>query len=100
MNQLSIIGPTASGKSDLAIKIALKIDAYILSIDSLSIYQEIDIVSAKPSVDELSKVKHFGINVLKPDEYFSVDIFISLYKDLVKKCKKNKNINTKVLIRL
>ncbi len=90
MNQLSIIGPTASGKSDLAIKIALKIDAYILSIDSLSIYQEIDIVSAKPSVDELSKVKHFGINVLKPDEYFSVDIFISLYKDLVKKCKKDK----------
>ncbi len=90
MNQLSIIGPTASGKSDLAIKIALQIDAYILSIDSLSIYQEIDIVSAKPSEDELSQVKHFGINILKPDEYFSVDIFISLYKNLVKKCEEDK----------
>ncbi|MDF1878280.1 tRNA (adenosine(37)-N6)-dimethylallyltransferase MiaA [Sulfurimonas sp. SAG-AH-194-C20] len=89
MNQLAIIGPTASGKSDLAIKIALKTNAYILSIDSLSIYKEIDIVSAKPSKEELSKVKHFGINVLSPDEYFSVDIFISLYKEVVKNCKEN-----------
>ena len=63
IKQLAIIGPTASGKSDLAIKIAKKTDAYILSIDSLSIYKEIDIVSAKPSQKELSSVKHFGINV-------------------------------------
>jgi len=89
MNQLAIIGPTASGKSDLAIKIALKTDAYILSIDSLSIYKEIDIVSAKPSKEELATAKHFGINVLDPDEYFSVDIFISLYRDVVKSCKKD-----------
>lgn len=89
IKQLAIIGPTASGKSDLAIKIALKIDAYILSIDSLSIYKEIDIVSAKPSADELDAVKHFGINVLYPDEYFSVDIFISLYQEVLKKCKED-----------
>ncbi|MDQ7042543.1 MAG: tRNA (adenosine(37)-N6)-dimethylallyltransferase MiaA [Sulfurimonas sp.] len=93
MKQLAIIGPTASGKSDLAIKIALKLDAYILSIDSLSIYKEIDIVSAKPSKEELSRVKHFGINVLYPDEYFSVDIFISLYEEVIQECKKaNKNL--------
>jgi tRNA dimethylallyltransferase len=89
MKQLAIIGPTASGKSDLAIKVALKIDAYILSIDSLSIYKEIDIVSAKPSYEELNAVKHFGIDVLNPDEHFSVDIFISLYKEVLKKCKKD-----------
>jgi tRNA dimethylallyltransferase len=90
MIQLAIIGPTASGKSDLAIKIAKKIDAYILSIDSLSIYKEIDIVSAKPSKTELAEVKHFGIDLLNPDEYFSVDIFINLYKDVVSTCKKDK----------
>jgi len=56
----------------------------------LSIYKEIDIVSAKPSKKELSLVKHFGINVLNPDEYFSVDIFISLYQEVLKECKKNK----------
>jgi tRNA dimethylallyltransferase len=89
IKQLAIIGPTASGKSDLAIKIAKKIDAYILSIDSLSIYKEIDIVSAKPSTQELNNVKHFGINILQPDEYFSVDIFINLYKQTLSTCQKN-----------
>jgi len=90
IKQLAIIGPTASGKSDLAINIALKIDAYILSIDSLSIYKEIDIVSAKPSQSELNAVKHFGINILRPDEYFSVDIFINLYNELLVRCKEEK----------
>ncbi|MFA5454990.1 MAG: tRNA (adenosine(37)-N6)-dimethylallyltransferase MiaA [Sulfurimonas sp.] len=90
MIQLAIIGPTASGKSDLAIKIARKINAYILSIDSLSIYKEIDIVSAKPSLDELQEIKHFGINLLNPDEYFSVDIFINLYKEVVSACQKER----------
>ncbi|MEA1955596.1 MAG: tRNA (adenosine(37)-N6)-dimethylallyltransferase MiaA [Campylobacterota bacterium] len=89
MKQLAIIGPTASGKSDLAISIAQKMDAYILSIDSLSIYKEIDIVSAKPSSDELKIIKHFGIDEIYPDEYFSVDIFISLYKKVLHECKKN-----------
>lgn len=88
IKQLAIIGPTASGKSDLAIKIAKKIDAYILSIDSLSIYKEIDIVSAKPSKKELQSVKHFGIDLLYPNEYFSVDIFINLYKSVLERCQK------------
>lgn len=89
MIQLAIIGPTASGKSDLAIKIAQKIDAYILSIDSLSIYKEIDIVSAKPSREELSLVQHFGIDELYPNEYFSVEILIRIYNNVLKNCKKD-----------
>ena len=90
MKQLAIIGSTASGKSDLAIKVALKIDAYILSIDSLSIYKEIDVVSAKPSKEELSLVKHFGIDEIAPDHFFSVDIFIDLYKKVLQRCKDDK----------
>jgi tRNA dimethylallyltransferase len=90
MKQLAIIGPTASGKSDLGIKIAQKIDAYILSIDSLSIYKEIDIVSAKPSKEELNTIKHFGINEIYPNEHFSVEIFIELYKKVLTACKKDK----------
>ncbi|MCX6052708.1 MAG: tRNA (adenosine(37)-N6)-dimethylallyltransferase MiaA [Campylobacterales bacterium] len=88
IKQLAIIGATASGKSDLAIKIAQKMNAYILSIDSLSIYKEIDIVSAKPSKTELESVKHFGIDVLSPHEYFSVDIFIDLYKEVFSTCQR------------
>ncbi len=90
MKQLAIIGPTASGKSDLAIRVAKKIDAYILSIDSLSIYKEIDIVSAKPSQKELEEVKHFGIDLLYPNDYFSVEIFINLYWEVLEICKKEK----------
>jgi len=87
MKQLAIIGPTASGKSDLAISIAQKMDAYILSIDSLSIYKEIDIVAAKPSKEDLATVKHFGIDTLYPNEHFSVELFIQLYKDVCKACQ-------------
>lgn len=90
MKQLAIIGPTASGKSDLAIKIAKVFNAYILSIDSLSIYKEIDIVSAKPSKKELEEVRHFGIDILNPDEYFSVEIFLNLYKYVLLTCKREK----------
>ena len=91
--QIAIIGPTASGKSDLAIAIAQQMNAYILSIDSLSIYKEIDIVSAKPSREELIQIKHYGINELFVNEYFSVDIFIDLYKQVCLTCKqKNKNL--------
>jgi len=85
MKQIAIIGPTASGKSDLAIEMALRHNAYILSIDSLSIYREIDIASAKPTADELAKVRHFGINVIDPDTHFSVAIFMKLYKEAVAK---------------
>lgn len=84
MKQLAIIGPTASGKSDLALKIAQKHNAYILSIDSLSIYKEIDIASAKPSREELLHVRHFGIDEITPNESFSVEIFIDIYKNAKK----------------
>ncbi len=87
MNQLAIIGPTASGKSDLAIEVAVRHNAYILSIDSLAIYKEADIVSAKPSKEELMSVPHFGIDELYIDEHFSVDTFLGLYKKVQKKCE-------------
>lgn len=93
MKQIAIIGPTASGKSDLALQVAQKTDAYILSIDSLSIYKEIDIIAAKPSKKELETVEHFGIDVLAPDSYFSVDIFIKIYQEaLALSRKENKNL--------
>jgi len=93
MKQIAIIGPTASGKSDLAIDMALQHNAYILSIDSLSIYKEIDIASAKPSKEELEQVKHFGVNEIYLDTHFDVAIFIELYKRVVDEAnKEGKNL--------
>ncbi len=79
MKQIAIIGPTASGKSDVALELATKHNAYILSIDSLSIYKEIDIASAKPATKTLLHVKHFGINTLYPNEPFDVAHCIDYY---------------------
>ena len=93
MKELALIGPTASGKSDLALRLALENNAYILSLDSLSLYKEIDIASAKPSKEELSLVKHFGIDLIRPDEEFSVGIFVKEYLRLKQLCEKeNKNL--------
>ncbi|MFZ2891441.1 tRNA (adenosine(37)-N6)-dimethylallyltransferase MiaA [Sulfuricurvum sp.] len=79
MKQLAIIGSTASGKSDLALKLAQHFNAIILSIDSLSIYKNINIASAKPSEYELSLIEHFGINRLIPSTTASVLTFIDEY---------------------
>jgi tRNA dimethylallyltransferase len=93
MKEIAIIGPTASGKSDVALELAQTFNANILSIDSLSIYKEIDIASAKPSKQELLHVKHFGINELYPNETFSVATFIDLYQRSAAQChKENKNL--------
>lgn len=79
MKQLAIIGPTASGKSALALELAHRYHAAILSIDSLSIYQGIDIASAKPIHEERSSIPHFGIDVLPPNENANVFVFIEEY---------------------
>lgn len=79
MKHLAIIGSTASGKSNLALELAVACNAVILSIDSLSIYTQINIASAKPTNEELSLVPHFGIDVLSPDETASVFTFIDEY---------------------
>lgn len=79
MKQIAIIAPTASGKSDLAINIAKRFNGVILSLDALSVYKKIDIASAKPSLKELGEITHFGINLVNPNEYFSVGEFIKEY---------------------
>ncbi|WP_024789418.1 tRNA (adenosine(37)-N6)-dimethylallyltransferase MiaA [Lebetimonas sp. JH292] len=78
----AIIGPTASGKSNLAISLAKKLNYEILSLDSLSIYKEINIASAKPSRVELNEIKHYGINEIYPNEKFDVTKFTEIYKKI------------------
>ena len=89
LKEVAIIGATASGKSALALKQAKESDSYILSIDSLSVYKEIDIVSAKPSKLELKRVKHFGIDEIYPNMKFDVTLFIALYKKVKSEAIKN-----------
>ena len=93
MKQISIIGTTASGKTSLSIEIAQKIDAIILSLDSLLVYKDINIASAKPTKKEMKRIIHFGINEIYPYEEFSVMKFISYYKKAYQFAKdNNKNL--------
>ncbi|MEA3498800.1 MAG: tRNA (adenosine(37)-N6)-dimethylallyltransferase MiaA [Campylobacterota bacterium] len=79
--EIAIIAPTASGKTALSISLAHKIDAVILSLDSLSVYKQIDIASAKPTLEEREGIVHFGIDKVFPNEKFDVIEFIKEYKD-------------------
>lgn len=90
MKQLAIIGPTASGKTSLSIAIAKALDGYILSLDSLSIYKEINIVSAKPSIIERDGIPHFGIDLLLPSKNFDVTTYFKLYQETSALAKKEK----------
>jgi len=91
--QLALIGSTASGKTALSIKVAQKMNAYILSLDSLSIYKKIDIVSAKPTLEERDGITHFGIDTIYPNENFDVTTFIKLYHEVYNLCvEEGKNL--------
>lgn len=79
--QFAIIGPTASGKSALALRLAKHYEAIILSIDSLSLYRGIDIASAKPTPKERGSIPHYGIDLIDPDEPFDVLRFAELYDE-------------------
>lgn len=70
-----IAGPTASGKTSLAIDLAKKFNGEIICADSRSIYKGADIGTAKASLDEQSAVPHWGLDLVEPGDYFSVADF-------------------------
>ena len=72
---LAILGPTASGKTEVAIEIAGRIGAEVLSVDSMQVYRGMDIGTAKPSVIERRGIRHHMIDVVDPESEFSVAEF-------------------------
>ena len=70
-----IAGPTASGKSALAIELAKKINGEIISSDSMQIYKDMDIGTAKVTSDEMQGINHYIIDFVSPDERYSVSDF-------------------------
>ncbi len=73
-----ILGVTGSGKGTVAFELARKIDAEIISIDSMKVYRRMDIGTAKPSARRRSRVRYHLIDVVEPYESFSVDRFLDL----------------------
>lgn len=73
-----ILGPTASGKTDLAVKLAKKFNGEIISADSRQIYKEMNIGTAKPSKKEKKLIPHHLIDLIKPNQRFNVAIYKKL----------------------
>ncbi|MBI5573776.1 MAG: tRNA (adenosine(37)-N6)-dimethylallyltransferase MiaA [Elusimicrobia bacterium] len=87
-----ILGPTASGKTALAVKLAKKINGEIISADSRQIYKYMDIGTNKPSKKQLKTVPHYLINIIEPTENFSAGNFVKLVNKKIKEIFKRKKI--------
>ena len=80
---LVILGPTASGKSDLAMSLARRRGAEILSVDSMQVYRRMDIGTAKPTLAERTAVPHHLLDLVDPNESFTVARFVTMADEAI-----------------
>ncbi|MDB5297168.1 MAG: miaA [Phycisphaerales bacterium] len=72
-----ILGPTASGKSAVALSLARRVGGEILTVDSMQVYRGMDVGTAKPTGDEQADVRHHAIDLVTPDQPFAVAQFVA-----------------------
>ncbi|SHK71172.1 tRNA (adenosine(37)-N6)-dimethylallyltransferase MiaA [Desulforamulus aeronauticus] len=70
-----IVGPTAAGKTEVAIELAKRLQGEVISADSMLVYRGMDIGTAKPTPEEMQGIPHYMIDIANPDEEFSVAMF-------------------------
>ena len=73
---VAVMGPTASGKSALALELAERFQGEILCADSATVYRGLDVGTAKPSHEERQRVPHHLLDLLDPDETFNLNRFL------------------------
>ena len=73
---VAIMGPTASGKTGLALELAKNIPAEIISVDSALVYRHMDIGTAKPTPEEMAIAPHWLVDIIEPNEAYSVAEFV------------------------
>ena len=82
-NIICVVGPTASGKTALAVELAKCFDGEVVSCDSMQIYRRMDIGTAKPTIEEMQGIPHHMIDIIEPDEAFSVSRYVELADPIV-----------------
>ena len=87
-----LAGPTASGKSKLAIHLAKKLNGEIINADSMQIYKEFSVLSSRPDSKEIKKAKHNLYGVISVKKYFSAGDWFKLAKNKINQCHKNTKI--------
>ena len=83
MKIFAVVGPTASGKSALALELARRYDGEIISCDSMQIYKRMDIGTAKPTKEELAIAPHHMIDVIEPTQSFSCADYVEMAEPIV-----------------
>ncbi len=83
---VAIVGPTASGKSSLALELARRNNGEIISCDSMQIYKKMNIGTAKPTEDELTEVRHHLVDVVEPTENFSCEDYVHYATEAIENC--------------
>ena len=86
---ITIVGPTAVGKTDLTLALAKYYNGQVISGDAYQVYKQLNIGTAKPTTDELAAVPHHLINILEPDDDYSVSIFQQQAKSLIDQLNNN-----------
>ena len=87
-----IVGPTCSGKTDLSIDLALKLNSEIISADSRQVYKLLNIGTAQPSQQHRESVKHHLVDLLNPDQEFNASRFSNESSKLIEAIHKNNKI--------
>ena len=87
-----IVGPTASGKTSLSIELAKKINGEIVSCDSMQIYKDMDIGSAKPTKEEMQGIKHYVLDEVEPTKRFSVAEYKIKAEEAIEEILKKKKV--------
>ena len=85
-----LAGPTASGKSRLAIQLAKNLNGEIINADSMQIYKEFSILSSRPDNKEIKKAKHHLYGIISIKRYFSAGDWLKLVRNKIDQCHKNK----------
>ena len=80
---ICIAGPTASGKTALAVELAKELNGEVVSCDSMQVYRRMDIGTAKPTVDEMQGIPHHMLDVADPEEDFSVSRYCAMAEPIV-----------------
>ena len=80
---LAIVGPTAVGKTDLAMRIATRFEVEVIGADSRQVYRHMDIGTAKPTPDQLSAAPHHLVDIIYPNDDFSLGKFLYLSKEAI-----------------
>lgn len=89
---LAIVGPTASGKSALAIDLAKKYRGEIICADSRTIYKGLDVGTAKPTLLEQEGIPHYGLNLIEPDEIYSAADFQAYANEKITEIRERGNM--------